>query len=618
MADMPSSFPSNDRERTDVISVNTTPSSSSTAPGSESYAEAVSEATTQSASDDAVPHSPLRATAPEFTPTWAQTPEKPVGEGSDDVYEDANWSMAPAMSHAKGAGKETQAAVGAAAERVVGSAQHTRDKVQATAKDVQAAARSAVDSAEATNKESAQSAVNSVAGTATDAQKHVEATAKNAQVAAGSAINSAAATTRDSAQSAVSGATETAKDAQVSVAQTAQGLAQGAQHQAAAAAQTAQKAVAPVVNSAAATARNTQAAAKAALDRAVAAAREVAAAAGATAEQVADAAEDVQHRVEAASKDAQAAVAPAVNTAKGTTKEVFASPEMQTLRAKIRRSPLQAFAAIARLNKVVSTRRGQDTTMMIMAYSALLGSSVLTQITKAQIYIYIMRLLRLADVEDIPAGTTVLVSAENLPAPKSLVAARKLQAFSGLLGDVRIAMRMFDLFSYIQWAKDTYDNPPADKVTRHVTYGQVTSMLVYQYLETGAYLSGKGVLGWSAEKQNKAWLWSSRAWAAYTALEFASLGRRLLAKKKSRKGSHTAPLMVEAEKAVEDVVEDATLLQLASQDEDWRREMVINSGYAPMTVHWSVNGGVLSPFVVGALGTIVGATKFGYLWGHAA
>ena len=57
------------------------------------------------------------------------------------------------------------------------------------------------------------------------------------------------------------------------------------------------------------------------------------------------------------------------------------------------------------------------------------------------------------------------------------------------------------------------------------------------------------------------------------------------------------------------------------QDEGWRdwlREVGVNAAYAPMTVHHSLEDGILSEGVLGALGAVVGALSIGRAWRESA
>jgi len=46
----------------------------------------------------------------------------------------------------------------------------------------------------------------------------------------------------------------------------------------------------------------------------------------------------------------------------------------------------------------------------------------------------------------------------------------------------------------------------------------------------------------------------------------------------------------------------------------WRREMVVNLAYAPLTVHWSLEKGLVGDFWVGLLGSVAGVTGIRELW----
>lgn len=46
----------------------------------------------------------------------------------------------------------------------------------------------------------------------------------------------------------------------------------------------------------------------------------------------------------------------------------------------------------------------------------------------------------------------------------------------------------------------------------------------------------------------------------------------------------------------------------------WRKEMVVNLAYAPLTVHWSLEKGLVTEFWVGLLGSVAGWTGLKVLW----
>lgn len=98
-------------------------------------------------------------------------------------------------------------------------------------------------------------------------------------------------------------------------------------------------------------------------------------------------------------------------------------------------------------------------------------------------------------------------------------------------------------------------------------------------------------------KENWLWLWSCRFWAGHVAGEFLRVGREIyLEKQKVKKGE----IVTEEEKK-----------QHRGQ---WVRDVISNSAWAPLTVHWSVDGGVVGPRAVGFFGVIAGLVSFERAW----
>jgi hypothetical protein len=138
--------------------------------------------------------------------------------------------------------------------------------------------------------------------------------------------------------------------------------------------------------------------------------------------------------------------------------------------------------------------------------------------------------------------------------------------------------------------------PPKDRVLERIAWAEVMVNVAYQVLENGAYLASKGVLGWDEKRQASAWIWSSRFWAAHVGLEFTRLGY-LWAEKRRARGKGKESVVAEVE-----------------EDKAWRKDLVSNLAYAPLTVHWSREEGLVGDFWVGVLGTIAGAAGFAELW----
>jgi len=180
-------------------------------------------------------------------------------------------------------------------------------------------------------------------------------------------------------------------------------------------------------------------------------------------------------------------------------------------------------------------------------------------------------------------------------------------------------------------------SPPQDTVLKSLAWAQVTSIGIYQALENGAFLSAKGVMGWDAKTQAKAWLWGSRAWMVYVGLELGRLGyqwREQLEKEKRAKEMEELAGQIESSGVI--VPEGGLRGELEKREErgeselreekaererwwaKWGRDVGVNMGYAPMTVHYSMEGGPLGEGALGVLGVVVAWFKMGEAWRRTA
>ena len=167
-------------------------------------------------------------------------------------------------------------------------------------------------------------------------------------------------------------------------------------------------------------------------------------------------------------------------------------------------------------------------------------------------------------------------------------------------------MRLWGLLGIWVWVKGLYDAPPQDGLLRTVAWAQVWVNVLYQGLENGAYLASHRVVLWPDEKINRWYLWSSRFWMAHVGLEFGRLGREWVLRKRvaEARGGKAEEVEVKMER-----------LQVEGR---WWRDVVVNAAYAPLTVHWSVEGGVLGEGVVGGLGMVAGWVGLRELWRETA
>ncbi|RKF61788.1 putative peroxin 11c [Erysiphe neolycopersici] len=247
---------------------------------------------------------------------------------------------------------------------------------------------------------------------------------------------------------------------------------------------------------------------------------------------------------------------------------------------------------ISHLSRILSTASGTDTLLLTICYTSLLSSTILTSISLARLRNTARILIN--KVLTLPPETTILLTMKTIPSSRLLKLSMRLKALSSLISDVRIFARLWGLISIWTWAKSVFvENPNEDQTLNQLERLQVIANIGYQYLENYAYLSSKGVLGWSQKKQNRAWIWSSRFWALHVILEFVRLWR---------------------EKRVREEKGKCKANEKSLWINDWENQVLINTAYAPLTVHWSLEKGLVNEFFVGLLGSIVGLIKIRQVW----
>ncbi|KAF8173042.1 hypothetical protein BJ912DRAFT_88082 [Pholiota molesta] len=205
-------------------------------------------------------------------------------------------------------------------------------------------------------------------------------------------------------------------------------------------------------------------------------------------------------------------------------------------------------------------------------------------------------------------------------APKSQTA-DAYNKFSSLIGDSRTLWRIWGLLPIVQWLISLERSPPATRRLLTIERLQGWSMLAYYPLEHLYYLGLRGIIPstipspfslFSPKKTrltldfNKIALWSTRFWAAYVFLHFAHLieDRKLLKQRHSsiRKAKGTG-LSREEKKEMQE-----------RWDAFWS-EVVINLGYLPLTVHWSLEKGLFKNEIwVAAFGLVAAVASFRTGW----
>src|SRR5271155_633461 len=225
-------------------------------------------------------------------------------------------------------------------------------------------------------------------------------------------------------------------------------------------------------------------------------------------------------------------------------------------------------ARIARLNKILSTSSGVDTSLTLVGYSLFFVASQLSRLQTLELQ-----------------SLTKRLSLSNALKPSTSLAslAVSLKTLAGICSDFRAFTRLWGLLGVWASVKRIYFNPPKDSVVNGLAWAQTATLGAYLFYENGYYLAGKGVLqGWSPEKQKRWAKISLKMFLAYLMLEWVRLfrARQLREEKKRNNGLEKGSEESEAVRKQEEAV--------------WWRTAMIDAVYTPLSVHWASENGMLS------------------------
>lgn len=205
-------------------------------------------------------------------------------------------------------------------------------------------------------------------------------------------------------------------------------------------------------------------------------------------------------------------------------------------------------------------------------------------------------------------------------------AAESLTKVYNLIGDARMFFRIWGLLPIIQWLSSIERNRPPTRRLLTLERLQGWSMLAYYPLEHLYYLLAHGIIpseipkpsvstllpftkSKPSEKRipldiNALGIWSCRFWALYVALQLAHLreDRKLLQMRERDINKSKTATAVEKE-------------ELHKRWDAFWSEVVVNVGYLPLTVHWSLEKGLFNNDIwVGVFGLLAGLASWRSGW----
>ncbi|KDN40700.1 hypothetical protein K437DRAFT_258568 [Tilletiaria anomala UBC 951] len=223
--------------------------------------------------------------------------------------------------------------------------------------------------------------------------------------------------------------------------------------------------------------------------------------------------------------------------------------------------------------------------------------------------------------------------------------AKRLAILGALCSDGRTLYRIWGVLPIVKWMIAMERQPPPTRLLHNIERIQGWSMLLYGPMEAVAYLGGKSIIGLTPSTQNKLWLASSRLWALYVMLQclhlvednrMLRLRARALERTRghpvqpggrvrggsssiSEKGGETegydecASARAEEQAITRSMWSELDLRKSAILNELW-----VNIGYLPLTIHWSLPGGMLNDATVGVFGLIAATAGFRNGWRASA
>ncbi|MCJ1474894.1 hypothetical protein MMC13_003554 [Lambiella insularis] len=265
-------------------------------------------------------------------------------------------------------------------------------------------------------------------------------------------------------------------------------------------------------------------------------------------------------------------------------------------------------ARVSQANRFLSTSANLDRALQTITYTlhllhAILGRLLTVRLSDAALFVASSilsnsRAVSLFSSRISSSGFATLTSFTTSTA-----------ALATLIDDVRIFLRLGSILSIYTWGASVYHFPPKDRILQSIAWSQVCACALFQYLENGAYLGSKGVLGFGPRKVSNWYIWSSRFWMAHVLLEFGRLGREWALRRENNR-----PALETSDKDDNGVEAKRGEIGKLEEKDGWWRQIYINAAWLPITVHYGTESGLTGEAPIAILGLIAGLPGLRDAW----
>ncbi|OBZ87780.1 Uncharacterized protein C1F12.04c [Choanephora cucurbitarum] len=198
---------------------------------------------------------------------------------------------------------------------------------------------------------------------------------------------------------------------------------------------------------------------------------------------------------------------------------------------------------------------------------------------------------------------------------KAVSLIQRIQNLAGPVSDFRILLRYYGLLPMVQYMNYIEYNPPASPLALKIERLQNWANVIYYPLEHIYWLGAHQVIPLSEEKTNKIGMWSCRFWAAYVVLEYGRLAEqyRLLRLKETSLLKRIKAGDIETHEDPE-----AEMAAIKAERSSMIVNTCINTGYLPLTVHWSLEKSNFPDVLVGVFGGFASLFQIYSAWQSSA